>query len=214
MTDAEETPGPKAPSGARWGWALVLVVAVGGYWLATRRSPPAEDGRSRAIKGAIMVARSGDYGKAVTALEALRSDYPQDPEVLLNLGIAYVAAGQLEKADQSFAALLAVSPKDYDAQAERAGIRARMGQYGEAFDMLEQIPAGEGRMARRLAHDPIWQRVHHHPRMQALRDKHGRLEHSLRPAQKGVRRFTPADAKGASKPEAPAKTGPDVAPAP
>ena len=50
---------------------------------------------------------AGEARNAVTALEALRAENPDDPALLINLGSAYVAIGDLEQAEQSYRAAAA-----------------------------------------------------------------------------------------------------------
>jgi Flp pilus assembly protein TadD len=45
---------------------------------------------------------SGQANAAVTALEALRSENPGDPALLINLGSAYAELGQLDQAEACF----------------------------------------------------------------------------------------------------------------
>ena len=50
---------------------------------------------------------AGEARAAVTALEALRTENPEDPALLINLGSVYVAIGDLERAAESYRAAAA-----------------------------------------------------------------------------------------------------------
>lgn len=50
---------------------------------------------------------AGEARSAITTLEALRTENPDDPALLINLGSAYVAIGDLERAEESYRAAAA-----------------------------------------------------------------------------------------------------------
>ena len=50
---------------------------------------------------------TGEARTAVATLEALRTENPNDPALLINLGSAYVAIGDLERAEESYRAAAA-----------------------------------------------------------------------------------------------------------
>lgn len=59
--------------------------------------------------------RQGQPARAVAALESLAPRYPQDPELMLDLGLAQFRAGKYEDAVRSFNQSLAADPESYAA---------------------------------------------------------------------------------------------------
>ena len=126
-----------------------------------------------AIMEAIVVGRRGNLDKAVEMLTRVVAEHPSNTDALFNYGVALTGVSRHEEADAIFVRLIEQDSADYEAMAERAGIRQSMDDLDGAFSILESIPVGEGGMRGRLQLDPRWRPVLGDPRMRALRDKHG-----------------------------------------
>jgi tetratricopeptide (TPR) repeat protein len=93
--------------------------------------------------------------------------------VSLNLGLAYKGLELYEQADAQFQRVLAEDPQDWDAVAERATLLKIKGEEGKAFELMETVPEGQGRMAERLEGDSDWAEAGDIDRLDKLRRRHG-----------------------------------------
>jgi tetratricopeptide (TPR) repeat protein len=128
---------------------------------------------SEQIMAAIRIGEEGDMEAAAEILAVIVRGNPENADALFNLGIALGALERHADADKVFARILELNPKDWEATAERAGLQIAQGKIDDAFAMMDQIPAGEGRLSLRLDEDPRWKGVRNDPRLTALRSKHG-----------------------------------------
>ncbi|MEM7677249.1 MAG: tetratricopeptide repeat protein [Myxococcota bacterium] len=125
------------------------------------------------IRKAIMAHRQLDYEAAEKMLEEASEKYPRVAAVWLNLGICYGSLNKLDAADRAFARVLEIDPKDWDAVAEKATVRAMRGKDDEALDLLATIPSMKGQVTERLRGDPRWIKLRGRPKMKELLRKHG-----------------------------------------
>jgi cytochrome c-type biogenesis protein CcmH/NrfG len=148
---------------------VVLLISVG-------ISKGLESQKKEELRAGMREARDlVEAGKVSDGVERFRSLTHEDPEntaVWLNLGIALTASGDLASAKGAFEKVLQLDPKDYDATAELAQLRAQEGETASAFEALESIPSGEGQLKIRLDAEPWWS-LRDDPKVQSLRKKHG-----------------------------------------
>ena len=128
---------------------------------------------NQAIIEAVEYGKSGDYKRALALLREIVKTNPKNTAALYNYGTALRGVGQLKNADETFQRLLAISPQDYEAWAERANIAVLQNDLETAFDYLEKIPRGKGQLILRLRSDPQWIELKRHPRMQKIRAQQG-----------------------------------------
>lgn len=197
------------------GYTFLLLVAVGlafGSKAAIQHSAEAHEAQKAAaieaekqrVKDAVAVGQAGDYARAEQLLEALSHERPDDADILFNLGISKAAQEKDDDADKLFARVLELDPKDFDAVAERAGIKRRKNLLDETFILLDKIPVGEGHLKERLMRDPLWADLMNEPRMIELAKKHGV---PVEPHDTTVRNLAPEQGD-APKDQAPTPTPP------
>jgi predicted Zn-dependent protease len=87
---------------------------------------------------ASMLAAQGKPNQAVEALEKLHKLEPKDQGIARMLADGYAQAGDTQKADAAYTALLAQSPNDPDLEAARGQVLIREGKYPEALDLLQK----------------------------------------------------------------------------
>lgn len=149
---------------------------------ASSESPRA--GLIEDIRAGIDLGRQERYEEAVIYFSQLARAYPDEPAAHYNLGLALSAVERFEDARQAFERALELEPEYWDTTAELANLRMLEGDRAGALDLLESVPAGEGRLAFRLRYDPLW-KSEKGPRMDALLAKHAEIpETSLKGAQK------------------------------
>lgn len=201
-------------------WLVATIGGIGyGGYVATQASKEAqkvqiqEDVKEKMIE-AIRAANRGRFAEAARMLEGLQKQHPTSNSIALNLGIAYSALEMYDDADAQFRAVLERNPKDYDAIAERAVMKALQGDEPAGLELLETIPVGEGQLDKRLVADPVWLQAEDQARVKALKDKHGVPEYGdtaakrLREMERRRREFEaanpeskPSGAEAAAKPE-------------
>jgi Flp pilus assembly protein TadD len=79
-----------------------------------------------------VLAREGDYGKAIVELEKLRKLVPKNIQFLTQLGILYYANKQPRKAIERFSDAITIDPKQSTALRSRADAYLSTGQHAEA----------------------------------------------------------------------------------
>lgn len=131
---------------------------------------------NKAIRAAVELGQRGEFEQAEEALRKIVKEHPSDPDALFNLGIAQLAVEKDDEADRTFELVLGVSPSDWDAVAERAGIKKRKGDVEGGLALLEKVPPGMGHLPERLAQDPLWADLGDNPRLRELRKRHGVAE--------------------------------------
>ncbi|MBK8012461.1 MAG: hypothetical protein IPK13_14010 [Deltaproteobacteria bacterium] len=153
------------------------IVGIGSFarWGVERA---AEKEQAESLRAQVAAILGGSHDPAEfpameKALSELLREHPENPTILLNLGILQGAQGQIDEAEASFSKVRGLDPQDYDALAELAAIAQLKGKTEAALDLLETIPPGKGRMVDRLRRDPNWIGLRSHPRMKALYEKHG-----------------------------------------
>lgn len=159
-----------------------LILVVGGLGFAAKagmeasvehRKHEEKEQINAELSKIIEMGQRGKMDQAIEALKGLVAKHPDKAGLHLNLGVAYRAAGNLEKASAAFAKTLELDSKDYDAMAEQASILLEQKKPDEAISLIEKIPTNEGRLRQRLRDDPLWAGLAKDPRVQALRNKHG-----------------------------------------
>jgi tetratricopeptide (TPR) repeat protein len=170
-----------------------LLVAFGLIGLAGKAGieKSAKSEINQEIRKAVDLGRNGDYQLAEEKLRSVLRRHPSDPDALFNLGVALLAQERDDDADTVFAQVLEVTPDDYDALAERAGIQKRKGRVDEAFALLDKIPVGRGNLKERLAQDPLWKDVAADHRMIGLKKKHALDDIGGVPSETTLRRVEP-----------------------
>jgi tetratricopeptide (TPR) repeat protein len=160
-----------------WLVATLGGIGYGGFTATKAARVQANDVEQKTVvqemRTAIDAANKGRYADAARMLEALQKRHPSSSSIALNLGIAYSALEQYKLAETQFQRVLAVNPKDWDAVAERAVVKAVSGDEPAGFGLLESIPVGKGQLDKRLAADPVWLNAKDKARLATLRQKHG-----------------------------------------
>ncbi len=80
-------------------------------------------------------AQTNRHADAVRCFERMRILMPADPQPVYSLASAYVALGQMDKAEQLFDSMLRKSPHEYDAYYNRATIRKQTAQSNHVAEM-------------------------------------------------------------------------------
>lgn len=80
--------------------------------------------------------QQGKQAEGIQLLELLLSNYPDDPIVLYNLGLALSDAGRLERAEQCLRQAVELNPEDTNIAVALGVALGRMGQHDEAVDVL------------------------------------------------------------------------------
>lgn len=77
-------------------------------------------GLAPAIGAAVQLAREGRPEAAITQLEVLRKEHPEEPAVLFDLGVAYGLAERFEDSAEILAELIRLEPERMDTHEQRA----------------------------------------------------------------------------------------------
>ncbi len=150
--------------------AIVIIGCMALVFYSASSRPPAGDFAAD-LDAAIEMGVEGDLLAARQALERLVETYPQEPAAWMNYGVVLSGSGDHDRARKAFNEVQRLDPSAWSAQAEVATIALIEGDMEEALDLMEAIPAGEGRVAERLRVDPLWNRLEN-PRVRLLRIKH------------------------------------------
>ncbi len=89
-------------------------------------------GFAASLKDATALALAGRYPEAITLLERLRAERPDDRELRTYLGGVYASAGRVSEARALLDASLAANPDDFDATMHLATAHLFAGDYGTA----------------------------------------------------------------------------------
>jgi predicted Zn-dependent protease len=104
-----------------------------------------QDTHSRYYRG-VLLARTGDYGRAVTDLEqAAQADFPH-PELQQELGMAYYGKGEYDKAIAPLQRALEAGTNPAASGYYLAASYYQLKQYPEALEVLEKTPRGDSRL--------------------------------------------------------------------
>jgi tetratricopeptide (TPR) repeat protein len=125
------------------------------------------------IMEAVKLGQGGEYAPAAKLLGDIVKHHPKNTDAMFNLGVALSALERYKDAERIFERVNQLSPNDFDAVAERAGIRLALDDAEGALALLEKVPVGAANMANRLGQDPRWVPLKDNPRMAALLQKHG-----------------------------------------
>jgi tetratricopeptide (TPR) repeat protein len=115
---------------------LLLVLGLGGWWGAFQR---VHDANEAQLRGAAAYAR-GDFAQAAAAYDRARALGSRSAELYLNLGHAYLRAGQRRQAREAYGQVLPLAPPELRSQARQqlAGLAAAAGNYPQALTLLRQ----------------------------------------------------------------------------
>lgn len=85
------------------------------------------------------LAKKGEYNAALLIFNGLLLDYPNDPEVLYNIGLAYVYLDRVQEAETIFTKLIAIDPKNPIALLNLANIFERTNRPEDAMRQLKVV---------------------------------------------------------------------------
>lgn len=165
--------------------AVALLVMVGGLVALTvtqMRDAPTEQPEpedtseeakalTRELREAVQLGMQGRVADAESALSLLAERYPREPLVLLNYGVALSGNEKYDEALSVFDRVLDLRPDTWAAYGEIATIHLLREDLDAAFEALDRVPPGEGRLAERLYKDPVWRQVDD-PRFEKIRRRH------------------------------------------
>ena len=103
------------------------------------------------LKDATALSVEGRYPESIALLERLRTDRPNDRDLLTYLGGVYATAGRSDEARRILEGVLKTSPDDFDATMHLATAHLFAGQYDEADRLVERAQAlrlGDGDAVR------------------------------------------------------------------
>ncbi|MDE3059701.1 MAG: tetratricopeptide repeat protein [Pseudomonadota bacterium] len=124
---------------------LSLIPVVGMTVLLAACTPDAPHGKKADTQGVVQAAdnlrKSGDAGGAVRMLRDAQAKTPEDPDVLLHLGYALIAADEPEEAVNIFDKLLALHPDNALAYGGKAVAFDHAGNHLAAQDLYEKALA-------------------------------------------------------------------------
>ncbi|HJL40233.1 MAG TPA: tetratricopeptide repeat protein [Myxococcales bacterium LLY-WYZ-16_1] len=139
----------------------------------------------RQIRAGISFGQRGKLDEAEEVFAELAESHPDEAAVWYNLGVARSGLEDYDAAETAFERTRELEPDNWDVVAELATIRQLRGNTSGALDLLERIPVGEGRLSFRLREDPVWASGEG-ARFEALKEKHGGLETSVRAEESGT----------------------------
>jgi Flp pilus assembly protein TadD len=87
---------------------------------------------------AVELVKAGDHAGAIALLEKAIAEYHDFLAALDELGVQYLATGDLEKADGTLATALKLKPDDFEALMDRGITLMRLNRLGDAEPLLEQ----------------------------------------------------------------------------
>jgi Flp pilus assembly protein TadD len=165
-----------------------VVAAVRGSMRAAETSPsksksapdaeaaePSFASLGEAIDYGIALARQERMQEALAHFERLTRAYPEAPAAWHNYGLALSAVRMYGPARTALEKALALDPDSWDTTAELATLHVLEKDVSGGLELLESIPAGEGRVGKRLRLDPVWQDLDD-PRVAKLLRKHATME--------------------------------------
>lgn len=82
------------------------------------------------------------WDEAIELLKEGRQKYPEDLELLLQLGTLLVRSGRLREGDRLLQQALTLHPHSHQVLGSAAEARLRLGQYSSALDLLQQSLSG------------------------------------------------------------------------
>ena len=82
------------------------------------------------------------WDEAIELLKKGRQKYPEDLELLLQLGTLLVRSGRLREGDRLLQQALTLHPHSHQVLGSAAEARLRLGQYSSALDLLQQSLSG------------------------------------------------------------------------
>jgi tetratricopeptide (TPR) repeat protein len=103
---------------------------------------------------AALAAGEGKFNVAISDLNEIKNSNPDDPSVLLQLGMLYSASKQLHEAVETFSKLIQVDSKNVLAYQGRADTYIRMGKHAEAikdYDVVLQHEPKNSHVLNNLA---------------------------------------------------------------
>jgi len=94
--------------------------------------------RQDPVEALVAMLKGGRLPEAVVLMELLRSDSPDDPALLYNLGLSYSDLGMLETARTRLARLLQIDPEHANGHVALGVALTRQGKYKLACDELQR----------------------------------------------------------------------------
>lgn len=85
--------------------------------------------------------RLGRLPEAIVCLERARTENPNSPTVITNLGTLYAMTGRFDEAVECFAAVVDRYPEQIEPRHNLASCLIDAGRFGEAVALLEDVPA-------------------------------------------------------------------------
>ena len=171
MTETEQSSNTQKVLGLAVLTIAVLLLLGGGIFLLNQGTGGASSNSSvsKRVSEAIALGQNGDFPSALKILEDVVEKHPDNTDALFNYGLALRSVERLKDSDAAFQKILELKPDDFEAWAERANLAVLANDVDRAFDYLEKIPAGKGRLILRLRVDKHWQNLRKHPRMEKIR---------------------------------------------
>ena len=124
---------------------------------------------AKQVTRAIALGQDGKFREALQILENVLKTHPENIDALFNYGLVLRSVNRINESDKAFQKILEIKPEDFEAWAERANLAVLQNDLDRAFDYLEKIPAGKGRLILRLRVDEHWKKLKTHPRMEKIR---------------------------------------------
>jgi Flp pilus assembly protein TadD len=90
----------------------ILLVVITSLFLASCASGPAEAPDTELADEAFELMLEGNYEQAEATLEVARSINPDNPYVLLNLGVVYQNTGRIDQAREMYVRIILLNPPE------------------------------------------------------------------------------------------------------
>lgn len=162
---------------------LILVFAGAGLLgeMAVRSSRTAAKTRAdQAYAGqvlsAVKLGRQGKVDEALSLLEALVAERPENTDARFNFAVALAHLGRRAEARAQFEKVVSIDPRDFDAVVELAAIDVRDGKLDDALTLLESVPLGAAHFAEGALRQARWDPLRDQERMKKLVAKHKGVE--------------------------------------
>ena len=171
MTEVEQTSGTRKVVGIIILSVAVLLLLGGGAFLVSQgaNGSSSDSVVAKKVTSAIALGQDGKFQEALKILENVVKTHPDNIDALFNYGLVLRSVNRINDSDKAFQKILELKPDDFEAWAERASLAVLQNDLDRAFDYLEKIPAGEGRLILRLRVDEHWKNLKEHPRMEKVR---------------------------------------------
>jgi YaiO family outer membrane protein len=102
-------------------------------------APPQAPASEAGYEAGVAARLAGDHARAVRILRDVTAREPDNSDAHLQLGLALLAAGELDAAEEAFRRTLAIAPGYEDARIGLARVQQRRGDKGGALVTLEPV---------------------------------------------------------------------------